>query len=216
MGNMGKVVEREKAREMRAQGAKLKEICEALNVSKSSASVWVRDVEFIKQPRWLNPNRKPHAQMVAKQKEIAAGIEAGHRYFKNMSRKEFFAAGVALYAGEGNKTCSGVGMANTNPDILLFFVNWLREFFDVDESRLKVNIYLHEGHDLSDAEKFWSELLNIPLSQFKTPYRAVADPSRKRTKHIYGCPSVRYHCAHTLRKILGYMDGLLKSSDLPE
>ncbi|HMS24651.1 MAG TPA: hypothetical protein PKB15_03035 [Acidimicrobiia bacterium] len=215
MGNMGKVFEREQARIMRAQGAKLIEICQALKVSKSSASVWVRDVPFVGQKRAQSAHRRPHGQAVAKQKEIQAGIDAGHEYFAHMSRKEFFAAGIALYAGEGTKGHQTVCVTNTDPLIITFYLKWLREFFAIDESRLRVGLYLHENLDLDSAIDYWSRLTDIPLKHFIKPYRATADPARKRSKHVNGCISVRYHCVHTARKILGYMDGLLEYSRFP-
>jgi IS30 family transposase len=46
MGYRGKVVERERARDLRAQAWTINEIVAELGVSKSSVSVWVRDVEF--------------------------------------------------------------------------------------------------------------------------------------------------------------------------
>jgi transcriptional regulator with XRE-family HTH domain len=46
MGYGGKSVERERARELRAQSWTLQEIADELGVAKGSVSVWVRDVEF--------------------------------------------------------------------------------------------------------------------------------------------------------------------------
>ena len=33
-----------------------------------------------------------------------------------------------------------------------FFCAWLREFFEVDETRLRVRVYLHDGLDLDAAQ----------------------------------------------------------------
>ena len=74
------------------------------------------------------------------------------------------------------------------------FVTWLRRFFEVDEARLRMRLYLHEGLDLEAAIAFWSELTAIPSIQFRKPYRAVADPTIRRTKHVMGCPAVVYGC----------------------
>ena len=51
MGYRGKVVEQERARELRAKAWTLQDIATELGVSKSSVSLWVRDVEFEPQPR---------------------------------------------------------------------------------------------------------------------------------------------------------------------
>jgi hypothetical protein len=68
-----------------------------------------------------------------------------------VSEREFLVAGVALYAGEGSKTDGCVRFANSDPRMIYFYCCWLRRFFTVDESRLRVHLYLHEGLDLASA-----------------------------------------------------------------
>ena len=46
-----KTIEQKRARELRAQGCSVKEIERALGVSRSSASVWVRDVALTDEQR---------------------------------------------------------------------------------------------------------------------------------------------------------------------
>jgi hypothetical protein len=132
-----------------------------------------------------------------------------------MSAREFLLVGTALYIGEGFKRDGQVGMANTDPSVLLLFVIWLRRCFGVDEARLRVRLYLHEGLDLDAAEEFWSELLEIPRSRFRTPYRAVADPTRRRTKHVNGCPAVTYCHSTTHRRVMGLVRALSSNGALP-
>jgi hypothetical protein len=56
---------------------------------------------------------------------------------------------------------------------------------------------------------FWADLTGIPTAQFTQPYRAVADPSIRRSKHPMGCPSVTYSCSRTHRAVMGMIDALL-------
>lgn len=91
------------------------------------------------------------------------------------------------------------------------FCAWLRHFFDVDESRLRLRLYLHEGLDLEAANAFWADLTGIPVEQFQQPYRATPDPSIRRSKHPFGCPSVCYSCSFTHRSIMGLVHALLSS-----
>ena len=71
MGYRGKLAERDEARRLRAGGATLAEIVEALGVSKSSVSIWVRDVPFIPRPGRRSPRRRgPNALQRAKAAEI--------------------------------------------------------------------------------------------------------------------------------------------------
>jgi hypothetical protein len=95
-----------------------------------------------------------------------------------LSEREFLVAGVALYAGEGTKRDGAVRFANSDPRMIFFFFCccWLRRLYEIDESRLRVRLYLHEGLDLAATIAYWSSVTAIPPSQFAKPYRAVPDP----------------------------------------
>ena len=215
MGYRGKIDAQEKARAWRAEGRTLADIAEVLGVAKSSVSLWVRDVPHERSPRRASANRKPHAQHLAKLAEIDACDRVGVERIGVLSDDAFLAAGIALYAGEGSKSDGKVLFANTDPAMVAFFCAWLRRFFAIDESRMRARIYLHEGLDLDRAEEFWSDLVGVPRSQFTAPYRAKPDPSIRKTKHEFGCAYVYYCCSRTHREIMGLIDALLSSSDLP-
>jgi transcriptional regulator with XRE-family HTH domain len=215
MGYRGKVQEQEQAREMRARNMTLQQIATELGVSKSSVSKWVRSVPFTPSKRRTGPQRRLHPAEEAKLLQIAVLDLVGVRRIGTLDDEAFFAAGLALYAGEGAKTDGSVKFANTDPAMVRFFCAWLRRFFDIDEARLRVRVYLHQGLDLAGAEAHWSEVTGVPLSQFGKPYRAVADPSIRRTKHEFGCVYVSYTCATTHRQIMGLMRALLSSNAIP-
>jgi hypothetical protein len=210
VGYRGKLAERERARLLRAGGATLAEIVEALGVSKSSASTWVRDVPFTPRAgRRAARRRGPNALQRAKAAEIERLQEEGRRRIATLTEQEFLVAGVALYAGEGAKRDGDVRFPNSDPRMIAFFCAWLRHFFEVDESRLRIHLYLHQGLDLDRAELFWSELTGIPRNQFVAPYRAVPDVGIRHNKHEHGCPSVRYASSSVSRGIMGLVEALL-------
>jgi hypothetical protein len=217
MGYRGKLVEQERARGLRASGLTLAEIAADLGVSKSSVSLWVRDVEFVPRRPHASPARKrgPHPQYVAKLREIEAMDREGVARVGILSEQAFLAAGAALYAGEGSKRDGSVRFANTDPRMIAFFLKWLRHFFVIDESRLRLRLYLHEGLDVDAATTFWAELTVISSSQHTKPHRAVPDRSIRRSKHPIGCPSVVYGCSRTHRAVMGIVRALLSSRALP-
>ncbi len=141
--------------------------------------------------------------------EIAACDAWGREQIGTLSDRDLLVAGAALYAGEGSKTDGAVGFANTNPRMVTLFCRWLRSFFDVDESRLRVRLYLHQGLNLADATAFWSDVTGIPRGQFTRPYRAAADSTRRHSKHTMGCATVIYGSARTHREVMGLVRGLL-------
>ena len=211
MGYRGKVKEQEAARALRAKNRTIADIAKTLGVSKSSVSLWVHDVPFTPSLRLRGPQRRPHPAHEAKLRQIEELNSEGIERVGHLGEQAFLAAGITLYAGEGSKSDGEVNFANSDPEMVRFFCAWLRHFFDIDEERLRVRVYLHLGLDLEAVQQFWSEVTRVPRSQFRKPYRAVPDPSIRRNKHEYGCVYVRYTCTKTHRQIMGLIRALLSS-----
>lgn len=215
MGYRGKLEQQEQARALRAQNLTLAAIAARLGVSKSSVSLWVRDVPFTPSRRRSGPKRNTHPASRAKQRQIEELDRLGIERIGTLTDEAFLAAGVALYAGEGSKREGAVVFANTDARMIAFFCSWMRRFFTIDESRMRGKVYLHDGLDLEAAEAYWSMVSGIPLHQFGAAYRAVADASIRTTKHVYGCFYVKYSCTTTHRSIMGLVRALLSSKANP-
>jgi hypothetical protein len=100
MGYRGKLAERQQARQLRRAGLPLAEIAARLGVSKSSVSLWVRDVEF--EPR-AGPSRgrrrAPNALQRRRQAEIDRLVEEGRARIGRLSDREFLVAGSRCTRG---------------------------------------------------------------------------------------------------------------------
>ena len=211
MGYRGKVEQQERARELRLQGRTLADIALELGVSKSSVSLWVRDLGIEVRRRQPAPPRGNRLRDV-KLAEIEDMNRLGFARIGVLDAQAFLAAGAALYAGEGAKGDGMVSFANSDPAMVSFFCTWLRRFFDIEEDRLRARLYLHEGLDLDAAIAHWSSLTAIPPHRFGVPYRAVPDATIRHNKHEYGCLTVRYSCSKTHRAVMGVVRALLSSS----
>lgn len=214
MGYRGKVEEQQQARRLRARAWTLQEIADELGVARSSVSLWVRDVAFDPDARrskttGRRPRGTDHPLRRRKLAEIAACDAWGREQVGALSDRDLLIAGAALYAGEGSKGDGMVSLANTDAGILALFCRWLRAFFDVDEHRLRVMLYLHEGLDLEAARRHWAEVTGIPIEQFTKPYRAVVDGTRTSVRHVHGCATVRYACSRTHREVMGLVRALV-------
>jgi hypothetical protein len=102
-----------------------------------------------------------------------------------------------------------VSFANSDPAMMAFFCAWLRQFFEVDESRLRLRVYLHQGLDLDRAHAFWADVTAIPASQIGAPYRAPVDATIRKAKHVNGCAYVSYSSSRTHRAVMGLVTALL-------
>ncbi|MEP1123538.1 MAG: hypothetical protein ABJH68_06580 [Ilumatobacter sp.] len=204
MGHQGKIVERARARELRAEAWTLAEIAAELGVAKGSVSVWVRDVEFVAKPR--NRNRtgdSPHPMTVRKQAELEDCRRRGQEFAATATDRDLYIWGLAMYHGEGSKTeASGFQLANTSDEIVAAFVTWMRRFFEIEETRLRASLYLHEGLDEAAAVAHWSHITGIPPGQFTKTYRPSRPAGHKTSKHEHGCVSIRYHDISLFRRVM--------------
>ena len=211
MGYRGKVAEQNRACDLRAEAWTLQEIADELGVAKSSVSLWVRDVVFEPKPRHRPTFVSPNPLHLAKLAQIEEMNQWGADRIGVLSDDAFLAAGVALYAGEGAKRDHCVNFANSDPEMIRMFCVWFRRFFEIDESRMRMRVYLHDGLDIDAAQRFWSAVGDVPLTQFSKPYRAIADATVRVNKHQHGCAYVVYSCARTHRQIMGLIRALLSS-----
>ena len=209
MGYRGKLAERARARELRAAGWTMPDIATELGVSRGSVSAWTRDIEVVVARRAVP--RPPNRLQRAKAAEVERCRVEGTTRIGELSDRDLLVAGTALYAGEGSKTDGKVVFANSDPRMVALFLRWLRTCFEIDESRLRFRLYLHEGLDLAVAERYWAELTGIPPTQHQRPYRARADASIRTSKHPMGCASVIYCCSRTHRVVMGLVAALLPS-----
>ncbi len=110
--------------------------------------------------------------------------------------------GAMLYWAEGDKAReSMVALTNTDPKVMIYFAKWFRKYFSVDESRLRCRLYIWENLDEEKAKQFWSEKLNIPLSQFTKSYISKSKPKIRKRRHKYGVCRLSYCCTETLKGI---------------
>lgn len=212
MGNAGKVIERARARELRSQAWTLQEIADELGVSKGSVSLWVRDVDFVPKPRNRgHSSNTPHPFHLEKLAEIERCRVEADVFVGALSERDLEMFCLALYAGEGSKTDGPVKFANTNVSLMRIFATWLRQAFDIDETRLRVVLYLHADLDVESATAFWSRSLVVPPDQFTKPYRAVADTTRRANRHVNGCATLVYSCRLTHRRVMARIEAVTSS-----
>ena len=203
MGYRGKVEERARARELRSQSWTLQEIASELGVAKGSVSLWVRDVDFVPRPRNRgHPAGPKHPMRLKKEAEIERCREEAEDWVGTMTQRDLSMYALALYAGEGSKRDGSVVFANSDPVLMRLFVVWLRNEFDLDESKFRVKLYLHADLDLDPAVEFWSAVVDVPPDQFNKPYRAVVDETMRTNRHVYGCASIVYHSRLLHRRVM--------------
>ncbi|PIS17212.1 MAG: hypothetical protein COT59_01910 [Candidatus Nealsonbacteria bacterium CG09_land_8_20_14_0_10_42_14] len=218
----GKLEEKLKARFLRKRGLSVKEIQRRLGVSRSSVSLWVREVRLTKrQLRKLYLNKKTGglkgsiiaAMNKIRQREAITKklMEKGIKEVGRLSKRDKFITGIAMYFAEGDKGDKNVSFSNSDPRAITFMVSWLQNVCRVPKEKFRVSIYLHDNLDEKKAKRFWSRLTKIPLSQFRKSYIVKNNPYRlRKVRHIYGVARVTVSDANLHRKIMGWISGIFK------
>jgi len=223
MSYVGKPKLKLKAQELRRQGLSIKAIERTLRVSRSSVSLWVRDVKLTNvQLRKLYLNKKTgqlrgciiaaNNKKEVRLRQVKELKEQGIREIGKMRKRDRFVAGVAMYFAEGSKRDSSVQFSNSDPRAIKFMADWIREFCKPSESRFRASIYIHDNLDISEAKKFWSKLISVPLDQFTKTYIVKNNPKRfRKVKNQYGVFRLTVSDVKLHRKLMGWIEGLFKN-----
>lgn len=221
---MAKSLERIKARNLRRDGQSIKQIAKQLHVSVSSVSTWCKDI-MLTQQQWrvLDQRRsgslyKYNQVYILKKKEetknkIAILRQQGVNELGKLTNREIFLIGIALYWGEGFKKDNCVGLATSDPHAALFFIYWLELCFKIKKDDLitRVTANISYKNSIQQIQKYWSDTLNIELSQFSKPF--FQNTSWKKVYEnkngYYGVIRIKARkSVNLLRKIFGYFDGI--------
>ena len=175
---MARFKDHQKALFLRKQGKSYSQIKQTLGISKSTLSYWLRDYPLseqrIKELRGDNEQRiEKFRETMRKKKErrLLKVYEEQKKIILPFTKRDFFIAGLFLYWGEGaKKRFSNISISNTDPSVLKFFINSLIKNFKISKKQLKVSLHLYKDMDIEKEMKFWSQCLNIPISQFYKPY----------------------------------------------
>ncbi|MDQ0934903.1 hypothetical protein [Streptomyces turgidiscabies] len=217
---------RHRARELRLQGWTYDRIQVELGCSKSSISLWVRDLP--KPERKRTPEeasaiarRGWEATLQRREEERQSTKKASKQTVGDLSDREVFLAGVVLYWAEGAKDKSysrreRLHFINSDPNVIAFFLRWL-DVLGVERERLRFRVSIHESANVTDAEEFWAALVGAELSAFQKATLKKHNPktSRKNTSEAYrGCLIIYVlKSAELYRRMEGAWYGIVLGAD---
>jgi hypothetical protein len=183
-----KTMERLEARRLRSLGWSVKEIEGHLAVSRASVSTWVRDVELSPDAQRRLAERGHLGAMIsaerrsARARSVRLGYqEEGRRLARE--RGPDYAAGCALYWAEGEKDRNSVKVVNSDPEVLVYFLAFLRREFGVRNDRIKIRCNLFADHDSRrrEIEDHWLGRLALPRTALgKTTVNRYSKYSQKK------------------------------------
>ena len=171
----------------------MKDIARLLDVSLSSVSLWVRDIELedVQQAslRSRAARRRGQASAEWARAHRRAAQESGRRAARRGDPLHI--AGCMLFWAEGAKARNAVVFTNSDPVMVGFFARFLRECFAVPDAKIKIACNLFGDHvgRKNEVEDFWLEAARLPRSQLrKSTVNVYSKHSKKkrRNKLPYG------------------------------
>ena len=223
-----KTDEREQARRMRyEEGRSIKEIARLLRVSTSSVSHWVRDIELTDaQHAALQARNGLHerqrlgrATMAAKARARgAAAQQDGRQRARSLGYR--YASGCMLFGAEGSRQRNKVVFTNSDPAMTRFFVEFIREFFQISNDRLRLTCNLFADHEARqrEIENFWLRTVGLPRSCLcKSNVNRYSRYTQKKRKNKlpYGTCRIVVHSTEIAQTIYGSIQELA-GFDRPE
>ncbi|GAB4219511.1 MAG: hypothetical protein Fur009_6060 [Candidatus Microgenomates bacterium] len=203
-----------RAKALRKKGYSYSQLTKKLKVARSTLHQWVRGVKrpikfsnldrirWIKkiQPMAVKANIKKRQKKI---KEIISEVKSEVGKLKiNLELKKAILS--MLYWAEGTKVRGVLVFANTDPRMILLFITLLRSCYQIDESKLRVRLHLHEYHKEKEVKKFWSELLKIPLTQFLKTYKKQRSKEKTFRQNFGGICFIKYNNVYLKEKIVQY------------
>ena len=191
---MTRLIIRAKARKLRSKGKTYSEIQKILSISmpKSTLSSWCQGVIL---PDWyyakireLNNKNFTRAQAMAhasikrKRESYLREVRKEATIILKKFNKEGLKIALAmLYLGEGTKWKghSGLSLGSSDPNIILLYISLLKKCYKIEPKILKCRISYRVDQNITELEKYWSSVTNIPQRNF---YKTKPDPRTKGKK----------------------------------
>lgn len=199
------------ARRLRQQGMSVKEIALALKVSRSSISLWVRDIELTeeqtrilkdRQRFWGAQNSGAHVNRDKAQQIRAMAQEAGR--LKAKENNSLHLAGCMLYWAEGAKSRNNINFVNSDPNMFMLFVRFLREELKVKNSEFVLYIHSHstDVDEIQRQQQYWLDLLELPSSCIRKVLYKIGSQVRQNVL-MNGVCSIRVYRTELVQHIFG-------------
>ncbi|MBI2062351.1 MAG: hypothetical protein HYT64_01535 [Candidatus Yanofskybacteria bacterium] len=210
------------ARHLRHKGFSLNQIVAVLNISKSSASTWVRDVKMTK-AQHVFLHHKAHVQEVIKKRvETRLRNENARRRAimeihkkdiptKPMDTETLKIFGTALYWAEGGKSQKNrsFNFWNSDPRMIRIMMIFLKNVCKIPDEKFRAHINLHAHLNSLAAEKYWSLISGIPLSQFYKTTKIISKASKNTRDTLpYGTFSIQIGSTDLFLKMLAWIEAI--------
>jgi len=198
-----------KAISLRELGKSLSYISKKINVPKSTVSGWVSGTQLSSEVlKNISDNRviaQQKVNLVKKKRKDFLQTKLENRVKQQLfnmpvSAELLKTICAILFWTEGSKSGSFVSFINSDPKMISLFLYTLRHSFNIDESKLRGLVHVHEYHNEGKIKEYWSQVSGISLNQFNKSYKKTNTGKRKKEGYL-GSFRVRYYDVTVAREL---------------
>lgn len=219
--------EKAEAIKLRKKGYSYSEIKNKISVSKSSLSLWLRDLKLNNEVERILQNKLENAQKLGAEAKRRQRINreqgiitSAKKDIRKISKDELFLMGLMLYWAEGTKITENnvsqrVAFANSDPRMCRIFLMWLLDCLGVEISNVVLSVYIHDSYKdrYDDVIRFWSKEIGLPNDNFSGVYftsTKLSEKNRRKDRKNYN-GQLRMSLRKSVdlnRKIIGWIEGV--------
>lgn len=199
-----KSAEKQTALALRAQGLSYNDILKETGVSKSTLSLWLRDIPLTNEQiaqleNKISAGREKFSRNERKRRDIRWGdyhLEAEEEY-ELLSLNPQFMFGLALYIGEGSKTNqNGLCLSNCDPRVIRKGLEFFRAI-GIPARSMRCAIHLHPGLCVNTAERYWQGVTGLASTNFQKTTVALSQASTSRKGNVQEYGTCHIKASHT-------------------
>lgn len=206
---------------LRKRGFSITKIEKRLGVARSTLSGWFKNIKLNpKQKKILSQNSKKGLikarkkavlwHNIQKQKRIREARMDATKSLENIDSKNKNIIELALamlYLGEGSRKSPETSLANSNPEILKFFLTVIENIYNVKREKIRCELRLRMDQNPRKLKVFWANALNMPIENFKYVVLDKRTAGKKTYPHYKGVCHLR--CVNvSIQRKLKYLSEL--------
>ncbi len=183
-----KLALKSRAIKLRERGWSYNVIEKRLEVSKSTLSIWLRDIPFkpnaaVRKRIREGPAKAAVTINAKRRASIRVAKKAGAKQVGDLTKRDLFMLGIALYIGEGTKAHEQVQVINADTNVIRLAMRWFREVCRIPEENFSAVLHTYPDNSESSSLKYWSGVTGIPKHRFgktQTDYRKNKSDKKRR------------------------------------
>lgn len=224
---------RNEAFKLRRLGWSYAEINKKLGVPKSTLSGWFSNFALSDKAIKRLESRKGIGTAVlikrnkaqthlARQRALATQSES-QKEILSLTKQELLLVGTALYWAEGYKrlkirngheiTGHAIVFANTDPKMILLFMEFLTKILDIEKSRMKIGIRLYPHMNENETLEYWRTMTKLDSSHFGKTRNYISSASKRRLPYNrlpYGTATISVNDTQKFHRLMGWIEGMKK------